>query len=89
MEEHKTGTSQPLPEKPKGVFSIWEGLALTAQITGCIIGPLILVGGFGYWLDRKMGGQKVVFFVFMIIAFCLSNYLVWRKSREVLEKYKR
>lgn len=78
--------SSETPEKP--VFRVWDGLALVAYITSFIIGPLILIGGLGLWLDMRFGGRKIIFFVFLALAFVISNFLVVRKSKEIISRYK-
>lgn len=80
--------AQPNQINEKKVFRVWDGLSLVAYITGFIIGPLIFIGGFGLWLDVRLGGRKILFFIFLAIAFVVSNLLVVRKSKEIMSRYK-
>jgi hypothetical protein len=90
MEENKGGAEaqNPKPTQEKPVFRVWDGLALVAYITSFIVGPLIILGGLGLWIDIKFGGRKIVFFIFIALAFVVSNLLVVRKSKEIISRYK-
>lgn len=59
-----------------------------AQITGYILGPLLVIGGFGFWLDQKAGSPRWIFIIAMIIAFIASNALVYKKAHDFSKRYR-
>lgn len=75
-------------QEQKPVFNVWQGLSLVAHITGYILGPLVLIGGLGFWVDRAIGGRNLLFIAFCLIAFAVSNYLVYKKATDISKRYR-
>jgi F0F1-type ATP synthase assembly protein I len=81
MDELKTNDPRP-------AMRIVDGLVLVAHITGYLIGSLIVIGGFGFWLDSVVGGRKIVFLVFAFFALVVGNLLVIRKAKEITKRFR-
>lgn len=45
-----------------------------------IIGPLILIGGSGYMLDRYFQSKPILTIVGVFISFIVSNIMLYKKS---------
>lgn len=90
MDDHRqegASESKP-PQQQKPVFSPWAGLALVAHITAYIIGPLVVIGGLGFWVDKLLHTRRILFFVSIALAFVASNYLVYRKAQDIINRYR-
>ncbi len=79
---------KPVSGDPRPALRIVDGLLLVAHISGYIIGPLILIGGLGFWLDRALGGRKIIFIVSAILAFAASNFLVYHKAKDITKRFR-
>lgn len=86
MNEDQKPTDQkpPAPLPPKQAFTFLFGLGIIAHITAYIAGPMLLLGGLGWWLDGRYG-RKYFTLIGLFIAFITSNYLVFRKSRDLVD----
>jgi F0F1-type ATP synthase assembly protein I len=71
----------------KGDFNIAKGLALSATITGYIIGPLIVLGGIGYVLDRVFATSPWILLGSLLLAFIGTNILIYQRSQKIAEKF--
>lgn len=45
-----------------------------------IFGPLVVIGGVGYFLDRHFGTKPVIMIISILIAFVISNILLFKKT---------
>lgn len=83
------GTTESRQETPKKTtFNVWAGVALVAHITGYILGPLVVLGGIGLWLDKTFNGHRIIFISSVLLAFVVANYLVYKKAIEITKRYK-
>ncbi len=57
------------------------GIMMTTPILGAIV--------IGNWVSEKMGGNKFIFFLFLILGVCSSFYELYRFSMKYVEKIKR
>ena len=81
------GTSS-MSEKNKSIKQLVLGMA--AYTSASIMGPLIIFGGFGYFLDKLLGKYPLWTLVFLAVAFVLTNILLFRKIKKlsaIMEKY--
>jgi F0F1-type ATP synthase assembly protein I len=57
--------------------------ALSAYIGSSVFGPLILIGGLGYFLDSIFGTKPLILIVSVVIAFITTNLLILRKMKRL------
>lgn len=82
-QDEQNQTKQPV----KGMFSLTKGLALSAVISGYILGPLFFFGGIGLLLDHFFFSSHWGLFIGLAIAFLFSNVLVVKKSARIAERF--
>ncbi len=70
-----------------GIFSLGKGMALSATITGYILGPLLILGGIGLWLDKIFGTKPWIMLASLVIAFFSTNILIYKRSSKIAEKF--
>jgi F0F1-type ATP synthase assembly protein I len=67
--------------------------AMSVYTGASIFGPLILIGGGGYLLDRYFDTKPLLTIIGVFIAFVLSNVLLFKKSmaltRHISETYRK
>jgi len=64
-----------------------RGFALSAIISGYILGPLLLLGGIPYWLYKQGIINKLLVVIAVILAFIISNALIFVKSKKLIENF--
>jgi len=70
-----------------GAFSVGKGMMLSATITGYILGPLLLLGGIGFFLDKFFGTKPWIMLGALLIAFFLSNLLIFKRSEKIAQRF--
>jgi len=75
--------NKKLPERYTGTKQLI--IALSAYASASIFGPLILIGGAGYLLDRALNTKPIILIISIIIAFIVTNILIYKKA-EALSK---
>jgi len=78
----KTGKIPPI--KPSYLL---KGMALSAMVSGYILGPLLILGGIGYWIQKHFNTSRIVLFIFIIIAFIISNALIFIRAKSDAEGF--
>jgi len=63
-----------------------KGFALSALISGYILGPLLVLGGAGYFIYKYFKTPKIVLFISIILAFGISNILIFTRAKKDAEK---
>jgi hypothetical protein len=63
--------------------NIAKGLMLTAVISGYILGPLLVLGGGGWWLYKTYDTSKIIPAVLLILAFIVSNGLIITRAKKM------
>lgn len=58
-------------------------LSSAAYSLSSILGPLLLFGIPGYFLDKYFGTKPVILLVTVFIAFIVSNFLLYKKVRKI------
>lgn len=56
--------------------------AMTLYITYSVLGPLLLIGGLGYLIDKLFNSRFALFFS-IFVAFIVSNFLMFRKLQKI------
>ncbi len=62
-----------------------KALALVGITTGYIFGPLIIIGGAGWYLGELINAKWVVF-VAVLISFIISNVLIFKQAPKATRK---
>ena len=52
-----------------------------------IIGPLLLLGGVGYYLDRVLDKSPLLLLIGIGLAFVLTNILLFRRLKQVTDLF--
>ena len=79
-EEYDGATSGKIP--PINPSYLLKGMALSAMISGYILGPLLIFGGLGWWIYTHFDTSKIVLYAFIIIGFIVSNTLILTRSHK-------
>ncbi|MFP4514774.1 MAG: AtpZ/AtpI family protein [Parcubacteria group bacterium] len=58
-------------------------LSFVAYSTASIFGPLLLIGGLGYFLDQYFNTMPIITIVAVFIAFIVTNILLFKKMKKV------
>lgn len=53
-----------------------------------IMGPLLVFGGAGYFLDRHFGTKPIITLIAVFLAFVISNVLLFKKAMIITERIK-
>jgi len=56
-----------------------------AYSAGSVFGPMLVLGGIGYALDKFFKTRFIVF-IGVAIAFIITNILIYRKTKKLSEK---
>ncbi len=73
--------------EPMKLSYLLKGFALSAIISGYIIGPLLILGGGSWWLYKNEYIDKIVVIIAILIAFVLSNALIIMKSKKMIQSF--
>ena len=84
--EHK-GNAEYRDIPPMKFTYLLKGFALSAIITGYILGPLLVLGGGAWWLYRNDYVSKFVVIIAVITAFAVSNWLIIGRSKKMMWKF--
>lgn len=64
-------------DKYKGTKNL--AMAMAVYSSTSILGPLIIIGGIGYLLDRVFNTRPFILIISIIIAFIVTNILLFKK----------
>jgi len=64
-----------------------KGMALSAMVSGYILGPLLIFGGIGYWIYKHFETSRIVLFIAVLIAFFTSNALIFIRAKKDAENF--
>lgn len=67
--------------KPKNSKQL--ALAMVGYSGLSIFGPLIVIGGIGYFLDRMFEANSVILIISVFIAFIVTNVLLFKKVKKI------
>ena len=66
-------------------------LSFVAYSSASIFGPLLVIGGIGWLLDRWLGTGPIILIIAVFVAFIVTNILLFKKIKMVnklIDKYK-
>lgn len=63
-----------------------RAFGLVGVITSYIVSPLVILGGIGWFLSGVLGSQ-VPLYSLLIVAFCLSNFILVRRAPRDLARF--
>ncbi len=66
---------------------ILKGITLSAVVTGYILGPLLVLGGFGLWIQKHFETSRAVLFAFIIVAMLTSNTLIFIRAKKDIQTF--
>ena len=65
----------------------WQpAMLLGMQITGWIVGPILVGLLLGRWLDKKFGTEPWLLLVSMVLAFVITNVGIVKEGRRAQQK---
>ena len=83
MEKSNNTHTGDIQSKPEYFL---QGLALSAMISGYILGPLLIIGGGALWLQKNDYIGRIMLIIAVLIAFVFSNALIiWRSKKMILK----
>lgn len=71
-------------QQKEGIKDIVKGAAI--YTSGSILGPLILFGGIGLFLDKHFQKKPLFILISVGIAFVATNILLFKKTRMLTKK---
>jgi len=83
----KDDSKKEYKQPPMKLSYLLKGFALSAMISGYIIGPLLILGGGAWWLYKNDYVSKIVVVIAILIAFILSNVLIVKRSKKMIERF--
>ena len=86
-ESNKQTASTNQPQTKVSYKNMLRGFALAAIVSGYIIGPLLILGGLGWWLDKQYDVGKLVVVLFILVAFVISNALIIIRSKKMIQNF--
>ncbi|HTW96330.1 MAG TPA: hypothetical protein VMD74_01570 [Candidatus Methylomirabilis sp.] len=63
-------------------------LGMAVYSSASVLGPLIIFGVIGYFLDKAYHGHNLILLVSIGIAFIITNILIFRKAFAVMAELK-
>jgi len=60
-------------------------ISMMAYGSASIFGPLVFIGGLGYFLDQKLGTKPIILIISIFIAFITTNILLFKKIKVLME----
>jgi hypothetical protein len=87
IENEEKYVKKPTEEKAFLSINMLRGFALSAIISGYILGPLLVLGGFSFWLYKNGIINKWASVGIIILSFIISNYLIITKSKKLIENF--
>ena len=81
--------SEEVAGKDNNIRDLIRGMAVYSSAS--VLGPLIIFGGIGYFLDQAYNGKHLILLGSILVAFVITNILIFRKAMAImaeLEKIK-
>jgi F0F1-type ATP synthase assembly protein I len=66
-------------------------LSFVAYSSASIFGPLLVIGGIGWLLDRWLNTAPIILIISVFVAFIVTNVLLFKKIKminKLIDKYK-
>ena len=60
-------------------------MSMAVYSSTSILGPLLLISGIGYFLDKKFDTSPVILLISILIAFFVTNVLLFRKIKDLMK----
>lgn len=60
-------------------------ISVAAYSSGSILGPLLIFGGFGYFLFRTTGSRPALI-ISIFVAFVVTNILIIKKVKKIMRQ---
>jgi F0F1-type ATP synthase assembly protein I len=73
-------------ESVKSVKDFAMGMALFSSFS--VLGPLIVFGAIGYFLDKAYHGHNFILLASIFVAFIITNILIFRKTLTIMAELK-
>jgi F0F1-type ATP synthase assembly protein I len=70
----------------KGAKDFALGMAVYSSAS--VLGPLIVFGVIGYFLDKALHGKNLILLACIFIAFIITNILIFRKTLVIMAELK-
>jgi len=88
---HNTGekqqSSDPIANAAVSSANMARGFALSAIISGYILGPLLILGGVAWWLHKAGYINKFGVIIAVLVAFGVSNTLIVVRSKKLVADF--
>ena len=81
-----------MDEKPKQKSDAYYyvlAIRMATDLGFTIAVPAVLAAVLGKWLDERWGTYPLMFVLLLIVAFCLTAFLVYRKAKTYAKLYER
>jgi hypothetical protein len=70
----------------KGIKDFALGMAVYSGAS--VLGPLIIFGIIGYFLDKAFNGHNFILLASIFVAFIITNILIFRKTLAIMAELK-
>ena len=81
-----------MDEKPKKVSDAYYyvlAMRIAADLSLTIAVPAVLSALLGKWLDERWGTEPLLLVLLLIVAFCLTAFIIYRKAMKYAKLYNR
>jgi F0F1-type ATP synthase assembly protein I len=70
------------------ISETWTSSRLPVFLTATsyTVGTIAILGGLGYWLDTVLNTKPLIFIIGLVVAFPLSQVMVYRKTKQFANK---
>ena len=79
MEENKE------KQERQNIAKFFYALSFAGQLGFVIVLPILIFAYFGFWLDKKVGGKKLIFIIFVIIGLFSAGWSVYKWLKPLLK----
>jgi F0F1-type ATP synthase assembly protein I len=78
-----------MPENKDKIVNIKDfAVGMAIYSSASVFGPLLIFGGIGYFLDKKFNGHHIILLSGILIAFIITNILIFRKAGRIAAEMK-
>jgi F0F1-type ATP synthase assembly protein I len=72
-------------EKSKSVKGLI--LSMAAYSSGSILGPLLLLGVLGFFIDKIFNTKPLFLLIGIFVAFIVTNIMIYKKTKQLSQKF--
>jgi len=71
--------------KPQSVREL--AFFVGSYTAGSILGPLLIFGGIGFFLDKIFNTRPLILIIGVLVAFLATNFLIYKKLKKMMKQF--